>query len=131
MTSTAYADADFRQPHVPPATPPVIDSNASASDAATLAQDNRDSEAPCSRLAQFDRGREDEAIFAERGGGGDRDFPGEQPDEVVPGQGDSDWPERSPDEVAPGQGDFDRPDSSPMESPPQPDTAPAETPAPD
>jgi hypothetical protein len=62
--------------------------------------------------------------------GGDEDFPGNQPDEIVPGQGDTDWPERTPDEVAPGQGDFDRPDSSPAEVPAQPDTAPSETPPP-
>jgi hypothetical protein len=129
MDRTDYADTDYRQPHVPPATPPVIDSNASAEDAATLALDDGDSDAPGSQPAHFNREREDEAIFGEPGG--DRDFPGEQPDEVVPGQGDSDWPERTPDEVAPGQGDFDRPDSSPQEMPPQPDTAPVETPAPD
>ena len=38
-------------------------------------------------------------------------------------------PDRTPDEVAPGQGDFDRPDSSPIESPPQPEVSPPETPA--
>jgi hypothetical protein len=63
--------------------------------------------------------------------GGDRDYPGRQPDEVVPGQGDTDVPERTPDEVAPGQGDFDRPDSAPQEVPAQPGEAPAETPPPD
>ena len=40
-----------------------------------------------------------------------------------------DCPDRTPDEVAPDQGDFDRPDSTPIESPPQPDLAPPETPA--
>lgn len=64
------------------------------------------------------------------GTGGDRDHPGRQPDEIVPGKGDV-LPDRTPDEVAPDQGDFDRPDSAPVESPPQPDTAPVETPAPD
>ena len=63
--------------------------------------------------------------------GGDRDYPGHQPDEIVPGQGDTDVPERTPDEVAPGQGDFDRPDSAPEEVPPQPGSTPGETPPPD
>jgi hypothetical protein len=76
-----------------------------------------DSHAPGSQPAHFNQG-------------GDRDYPGQQPDEIVPGQGDTDVPERTPDEVSPGQGDFDRPDSSPIEMPPQPD-APAETPPPD
>jgi hypothetical protein len=137
MDRTDYADADYRQPNVPPSTPPVIDANADADDAAALAMDNGDSNWPGSQPAHFNRGREDEALFDHgdvehlSSGGGDRDFPGEQPDEVVPGQGDADWPERSPDEVAPGQGDFDRPDSSPTELPPQPGTAPSETPPPD
>ncbi|OYW45595.1 MAG: hypothetical protein B7Z33_07115 [Sphingomonadales bacterium 12-68-11] len=60
--------------------------------------------------------------------GGDRDRPGQGPDEIVPGRSDEIEPGRTPDEISPDQGDFDRPDSSPMESPPQPD-APAETPA--
>jgi len=63
--------------------------------------------------------------------GGDRDNPGDQPDEIVPTGPDTDVPDRTPDEVAPDQGDFDRPDSSPIESPPQPDVAPVETPPPD
>ena len=63
--------------------------------------------------------------------GGDRDNPGEQPDEFVPGQDDNEVPGQRPDEVSPDQGDFDRPDSSPIEMPPQPDSAPVETPAPD
>src|SRR5690606_2420650 len=62
-------------------------------------------------------------------GGGDVVEPGKQPDEIVPGKGDDYRPDRTPDEVAPGQGDFDRPDRSPVESPPQPDSAPPETPA--
>ncbi|HYC82480.1 MAG TPA: hypothetical protein VEB68_11685 [Croceibacterium sp.] len=134
MDRSDYTDADYRQPHVPPTTPPVIDSNASAGDAATLALADGDSDAPGSQPAHFNRGREDETLFDHgnaghlQSGGGDRDFPGEQPDEIVPGQGDDDWPERTPDEVAPGQGDFDRPDSAPQELPPQPDTAPVETP---
>ncbi len=87
---------------------------------------DRDSDAPGSQPAHFNQLREDA-----RGSGGDRDFPGEQPDEIVPGQGDIDVPDSSPDEVAPDQGDFDRPDSSPIESPPQPDTQPVEAPPPD
>jgi len=82
------------------------------------------SDAPGSQPAHFNQGREE-------AGGGDRDYPGRQPDEIVPGQGDIDVPERTPDEVAPDQGDFDRPDSSPIEMPPQPDSAPVETPPPD
>jgi len=61
--------------------------------------------------------------------GGDRDYPGRQPDEVGPGQGDTDIPGRTPDEVAPDQGDFDRP-AAPQEVPAQPGEAPAETPPP-
>jgi hypothetical protein len=136
MDRTAYADADYRQPHVPPATPPVIDANADAAEAATLAMDDGDSDAPGSQPAHFNRSREDEVAFDHgneghllSGQGGDRDYPGQQPDEIVPGQGDTEVPERTPDEVAPDQGDFDRPDSSPIESPPQPDFAPPETPA--
>ena len=131
-----YSDASYRQPHVPPATPPVIDSNADSREAAELAIANGDSHAPGSQPAHFERGGEDEALF-DHGrdrridAGGDRDYPGEQPDEIVPGQGDPGVPEGTPDEVAPGQGDFDRPDSSPIESPPQPDVAPIETPPPD
>lgn len=137
MNRQDYTDADYRQPHVPPGTPPVIDSNADASDAATRMKDDGDSDAPGSRPAHFNRSREDEALF-DRGaeghlqaGGGDRIDPGHQPDEIVPDQGDVDEPDRSPDEVAPGQGDFYRPDSSPVESPPQPGVAPVETPPPD
>ena len=95
--------------------------------------DRNDSHAPGSQPAHFSHGRDDGV--SNRGhqlsGGGDRDYPGEQPDEIVPGQGDTDVPERTPDEVAPDQGDFDQPDSSPIELPSQPDAAPAETPPPD
>ncbi|MBO9519271.1 MAG: hypothetical protein J7493_14505 [Porphyrobacter sp.] len=86
--------------------------------AANLANDNKEGSAPGSKPAHFNQGRSD---------GGDRDYPGEQPDEVVPGKGDDDVPGGTPDEVAPDQGDFVRP-GSPVESPPQPDRAPAETP---
>jgi hypothetical protein len=81
---------------------------------------------PGSRPAHFISGRE-----GRRMGGGDRDNPGEKPDEIVPNKPDTDRPGRTPDEVQPGQGDFDRPDSAPAESPPHPGTAPAETPPPD
>ena len=136
MDRSDYADADYRQPHVPPATPPVIDPNADAQDAATLAMDDGDSHAPGSQPAHFHRGREDEALFDRNNveqpasDGGDRDFPGEQPDEIVPDEGDGYEPGSTPDEVSPDQGDFDRPDSSPVEMPPQPDTGPIETPPP-
>jgi hypothetical protein len=69
-------------------------------------------------------------LAMDRNSSGDRDYPGRQPDEIVPGKGDNDVPERTPDEVAPGQGDFDRPDSTPQEMPAQPGEAPAETPPP-
>ena len=136
MDRSDYTDADYSQPHVPPSTPPVIDSNADAHDAATLAMDSGDSDSPGSQPAHFDRGREDDVLFGQRegsafAGGGDRDYPGQQPDEVGPGFGDSDMPGRTPDEVAPGQGDFDRPDSAPSEMPPQPGSTPGETPPPD
>ena len=136
MDRNPYADADYRQPNVPPATPPVIDPNADARDAAELALADGDSEAPGSQPAHFSRGREDDVTFDHGNaghllaGGGDGDYPGEQPDEIVPDQGDNDVPHRTPDEVAPGQGDFDRPDSAPQEMPAQPDTAPVETPPP-
>ena len=80
------------------------------------------SHAPGSQPAHFNQTRQD---------GGDRDYPGQQPDEVVPGQGDTDVPQRTPDEVSPDQGDFVNPDSSPAEMPPQPGSTPGETPPPD
>lgn len=135
MDRTSYADDDYRQPTVPPATPPVIDSAADAHDAANRVIPGGDSDAPGSQPAHFDRTREDDALFA-RGSvgaaaGGDKDFPGQQPDEIVPGKGDTDVPERTPDEVAPDQGDFDRPGNAPAEMPPQPGSTPGETPPPD
>lgn len=129
MTLNAYADADYGQPHIPPTTPPVIDAGADANEAATLTRGDRASDAPGLRPARFDRRLEDERLFdgsrnGSHAGGGDRDFPGEQPDEIVPDQGDNDVPGQTPDEVAPDQGDFYQPDSSPIESPPPPDTGP-------
>lgn len=136
MDRDTYADADYRQPTVPPATPPAIDPNADAEEAAAYALDDRDGNAPGSQPAHFNRTREDEALF--EGGsansaaaGGDEDFPGQQPDEIVPDKGDTDVPERTPDEVAPDQGDFDRPGNAPLEMPPQPGSTPGETPPPD
>jgi len=85
---------------------------------------------PGSRPAHGIGGRENRREN-QRMAGGDRDHPGEQPDEIVPTTPDTDRPDRTPDEVQPGQGDFDRPDSAPEESPPQPGTAPRETPPPD
>ena len=128
MDRNAYASADYRQPHIPPATPPVIEPGADADDAARLAGDDGDSDAPGSQPAHFNRGREDQQRFdgsgnGGRNGGGDRDFPGEQPDEIVPDQG-NEVPGQTPDEVAPDQGDFDQPDSSPIESPPPMETPP-------
>jgi hypothetical protein len=130
MDRNQYADADYRQPNVPPATPPVIDPNADAGDA-ELALADGDSEAPGSQPAHFNRVTFDHGSEGHLlAGGGDGGYPGKQPDEIVPGQGDSDMPHRTPDEVAPGQGDFDRPDSAPQEMPAQPDSAPVETPPP-
>lgn len=137
MDRNRYADADYGQPTIPPATPPAIDPAADADDAAERALANGDSHAPGSQPAHFNRTREDDALFdrgsanATSSGGGDQDFPGEQPDEIVPDQGDTDVPERTPDEVAPDQGDFDRPGKAPIEMPPQPGTTPGETPPPD
>lgn len=86
---------------VPPATPPTINDNASAS-AAMRAN-----------------------------AGGDSDFPGNSPDEVQPGQGDFDQPNRSPEQEVPDQGgDFDQPSRGPAETPSQPEM-PSEAPPPD
>lgn len=137
MNRDIYADTDYGHPTVPPATPPVIDSGADADDAADLAMTNGDSDAPGSQPAHFNRSREDEVLFdgagtnAATAGGGDRDYPGQQPDEIVPDQGDTHAPDQTPDEVAPDQGDFDRPGNAPIEMPPQPGTLPGETPPPD
>ena len=87
---------------VPPATPPTINANANAGDAATRAD-----------------------------AGGDSDFPGRSPDEVQPGQGDFDQPDRSPEQEVPDRGgDIDQPGRGPAETPSQPDM-PREAPPPD
>ena len=86
---------------VPPATPPVINAGASASD----------------------------AIGADAGG--DSDFPGRNPYEVQPNPPDFDRPDRAPDQEIPTPGgDTDRPGQTPAETPAQPDR-PRETPPPD
>ena len=86
---------------VPPATPPTINGNASATD----------------------------AMRADAGG--DSDFPGKNPDEVQPGQGDFDQPGRSPEQEVPDRGgDIDQPGRGPAETPSQPDM-PREAPPPD
>jgi len=136
MDRSEYTNAGYDQPHVPPATPPVIDSAADAGDAATLADADGDSDASGSRPAHLDRSAEDAVDFdhgaqAHLQSGGDRYNPGRQPDEVGPGQDDIAQPGRTPDEVAPDQGDFDSPGSTPAEMPPQPGSTPGETPAPD
>ena len=86
---------------VPPATPPTINANASASD----------------------------AVRADAGG--DSDFPGKNPDEVQPGQGDFDQPDRPPEQEVPHPGgDNDQPGGTPQETPAQP-AVPRESPPPD
>ena len=108
MDRDTYADADYRQPTGPPATPPAIDPNADAEDAAAYALDDRDGNAPGSQPAHFNRTREDEALF--EGGsansaaeGGDEDLPGQQPDEIVPDEAPMDAPEEGPADVLPDE----------------------------
>ena len=93
MTNHQQEAEQFGGRTVPPATPPVINENASATDAATRP-----------------------------GRGGDSDFPGRNPDEIEPQQPDVDRPDRSPEQEVPGQGgDFDEPGQTPIETPPQPE----------
>lgn len=94
MTGTTQTP-DYQQRMVPPATPPVVNSSASAIDAATKPDRN-----------------------------GDSDFPGSSPDEIQPRQEPADNPGAAPDEITPDQGDTDQPDSSPIETP-EPREAPA------
>ncbi len=92
MTNQQQEAVEFGGRTVPPATPPVINDNASAADAAN-----------------------------HPGRGGDSDFPGSNPDEIQPGQGDFDQPSRSPEQEVPdGGGDIDQPGQSPAETPAQP-----------
>ena len=128
MERSEYTNAEYDRPNVPPATPPVIDSSADPLEAATLADDDGDSDSSGSHPAHLERSLEDAQLFD----GGDTIEPGQQPDEVSPGDGgDTVEPSATPDEVSPGQGDVDVPDSSPVESPPQPGATPGETPPPD
>jgi hypothetical protein len=90
MTDRSQAVPEFGGRTVPPATPPLVNANASAEDAAT---------------------RPDES--------GDSDFPGSNPDEIEqPGRSEPYEPSRSPDEIDPGGGDIDEPGSAPVETPP-------------
>ena len=101
MTSDQQEAVEFGGRTVPPATPPVINDNASAHDAASRP-------------------------YAD----GDSDFPGSNPDEIQPGQGDFDQPSRSPEQEVPGRGgDIDQPGQSPAETPAQP-SVPNESPPP-
>lgn len=102
MTNPQQEAVEFGGRTVPPETPPVINDNASALDAAS-----------------------------QPGRGGDSDFPGRNPDEVTPQQPDIDQPGRSPEQEVPDQGgDIDQPGRGPDEAPPQP-TEPATAPPPD
>jgi hypothetical protein len=95
MTNHQQEAEAFGGRTVPPATPPTINENASALDAATRP------------------GRE-----------GDSDFPGRNPEEIEPQQPDFDQPDRSPDQEVPDKGgDVDQPGRTPEETPPQPDQA--------
>ena len=127
MNRTHYADGDYRQPNVPPATPPVIDPGASARDAADLPDASGDSDAPGSRPAHFAHGRAGVNGAGDRerghGGKGDEVDPGRTPDEVVPDKGDVIDPS-APDEIDVEQGDTIEPGSTPDEIKP---AAPPET----
>ena len=112
-----YTDETYTQPHVPPATPPVIDANADPDDAATLAMANGDSDSSGSRAYAFPRGAEDEEIQ-----------PDGAPDEVDPGEGGDTINPQAPDEIDPGQGDTVEPGATPAET--EPASIPAETPMP-
>ena len=101
MTNQQQEAEAFGGRTVPPATPPVLNDNASASDAMRV------------------------------NAAGDSDFPGHNPGEIQPGQGDFDEPSRSPEQEVPGQGgDIDQPGQTPAETPAQPDV-PSEAPSPD
>jgi hypothetical protein len=118
MDRDQYTDESYAQPHVPPATPPVIDSAASGFDAAVLANDNGDSDYSGTHEASVDRGDEDEGIS-----------PADVPDEIVPDEGDVVEPsgpaeieiEREGDIDQPGGDDMDEPGRTPLETPLPPD----------
>jgi len=129
MDRDDYTDPSYTQPHVPPATPPVIDHNADARDAATRAMRNGDSDSSGSRPGSFPRGAEDEELQrhdaaheSEPGEGGDTIDP-QSPDELDPDGGDSIDPQ-SPDEFDPDGGDIVEPGATPGEIEP---AAPPET----
>ncbi len=115
MNPEEYADESYTQPHVPPATAPVIDGQADACDAATLANDNGDSDYSYSRLSDVDRGGEDDDVA-----------PGDTPDEIVPDDGDIVEPV-IPDEITPDEGDIVVPDGGDII---EPGSVPHETPMP-
>jgi hypothetical protein len=117
MDRDDYTDATYTQPHVPPATPPVIDADADANDAATLAMANGDSDYSGSRAYRFPRGEEDEEL--QHGG---------EPDEVEPDEGGDTINPQSPDEVVPDDGDTVEPGATPDEA--EPGSTPVETPMP-
>ena len=117
MDRDDYTDETYTQPHVPPATPPVIDANADPDDAATLAMANGDSDSPGSRPGSFPRGAEDEELQ-----------PGQTPDEFDPDGGGDTIEPQSPDEVVPDGGDTVEPGATPDET--QPASTPVETPMP-
>jgi len=117
MDRDDYTDESYTQPHVPPATPPVIDADADPDDAATLAMANGDSDSSGSHTYGFPRGAEDREL---QGGG--------IPDELDPDRGGDTVEPQSPDEIDPGQGDTDEPGATPAET--EPATTPAETPMP-
>jgi hypothetical protein len=104
MDRQEYTDESYSQPHVPPATAPAIDPNASPLDAATLAFENGDSDASGTNEASVDRGDEDAGIS-----------PSDTPDEIVPDQGDTAEP-ASPAEIEPQQDDTVSPSGIPGET---------------
>ena len=97
MNEQPQEGAAFGGRTVPPATPPPVNQNASAIDAATRPDPD-----------------------------GDSDFPGRNPDEIEqPGQEEPYEPARAPDEIDPGGGDIDEPGSTPDETQPiEPSIAP-------
>src|SRR5690606_41886164 len=87
MVDHTYASADYRQPTVPPGTPPASDSHAAAQDAAGLTHDSGDSDAPRSQPAHISRSREDEVLFVgaranATDNGGDRELPSGHPSAI-------------------------------------------------
>src|SRR3546814_17433421 len=89
-----------------------------------------DTAVPGSQPAHFLRGRQDEVASGtgneghRMSNGGDRDNPGEQPDEIVPTEPDTDRPDTPPAAVAPGPGAPHQPDRAPTRRSPPPAWAP-------